>query len=95
MNQVNIRRKKKRTKQVIQKLQNFIALFKEEKKKSLEEKMLSGLEILMHKRIHQRVEVDINQTGDDIDINLINSAGKVIDRGSLSMGERQRMPPLY
>ena len=82
--------KEKRTKQVIQKLQNFIALFKEEKKKSLEEKMLSGLEILMHKKgFIKRVEVDINQTGDDIDINLINSAGKVIDRGSLSMGERQ------
>ena len=52
--------------------------------------MLSGLEILMHKKgFIKRVEVDINQTGDDIDINLINSVGKVIDRGSLSMGERQ------
>jgi DNA sulfur modification protein DndD len=82
--------KEKRTKQLIQKLQTFIALFKEEKKKSLEEKMLNGLEILMHKKgFIKRVEVDINQTGDDIDINLINSNNKVIDRGSLSMGERQ------
>lgn len=82
--------KEKRTKQLIQKLQTFIALFKEEKKKSLEEKMLNGLEILMHKKgFIKRVEVDINQTGDDIDINLINYNNKVIDRGSLSMGERQ------
>ena len=82
--------KEKRTKQLIIKLQNFIALFKEEKKKSLEEKMLFGLETLMHKKdFIKRVEVDINQTGDDIDINLINTAGKIIDRGSLSMGERQ------
>lgn len=82
--------KEKRTKQLIIKLQNFIALFKEAKKKSLEEKMLFGLETLMHKKeFIKRVEVDINQTGDDIDINLINSSNKIIDRGSLSMGERQ------
>ena len=61
--------KEKRTKQLIQKLQNFIALFKEEKKKSLEEKILSGLEILMHKKgFIKRVEVDINQTGDDLSL---------------------------
>lgn len=82
--------KERRTKQLIQKLQNFIALFKEEKKKSLEDKMLQGLETLLHKKgFIKRVEVDINQTGDDIDINLIDIRDKVIDRGSLSMGERQ------
>lgn len=82
--------KEKRTKQLILKLQNFIALFKEEKKKSLEDKMLFGLETLLHKKeFIKRVEVDINQTGDDIDINLIDGRNKVIDRGSLSMGERQ------
>ena len=82
--------KEKRTKQIIFKLQNFIALFKEAKKKSLEDKMLLGLETLMHKKeFIKKVEVDINQTGDDIDINLIDFRNKVIDRGSLSMGERQ------
>jgi DNA sulfur modification protein DndD len=82
--------KEKRTKQIILKLQNFIALFKEAKKKSLEDKMLLGLETLMHKKeFIKKVEVDINQTGDDIDINLIDFRNKVIDRGSLSMGERQ------
>lgn len=82
--------KERRTKQLIQKLQNFIALFKEEKKISLEDKMLLGLETLLHKKgFIKRVEVDINQTGDDIDINLIDVRDKVIDRGSLSMGERQ------
>lgn len=82
--------KEKRTKQIILKLQNFIALFKEAKKKSLEDKMLLGLETLMHKKgFIKKVEVDINQTGDDIDINLLNAQKKIIDRGSLSMGERQ------
>lgn len=82
--------KERRTKQLILKLQNFIALFKEEKKKSLEDKMLLGLETLLHKKgFIKRVEVDINQTGDDIDINLIDGRNRVIDRGSLSMGERQ------
>jgi len=79
-----------RTKQVILKLQSFIALFKEAKKKSLEDKMLLGLETLLHKKgFIKKVEVDINQTGDDIDINLIDGRNKIIDRGSLSMGERQ------
>jgi DNA sulfur modification protein DndD len=82
--------KEKRTKQLISKLQNFIALFKEEKKKSLEQKMLEGLQILMHKKgFIKGVEVDISQSGEDIDINLISNSGKVIDKGSLSMGERQ------
>ncbi|VBB44799.1 DNA sulfur modification protein DndD [uncultured Paludibacter sp.] len=82
--------KEKRTKQLILKLQNFITLFKEEKKKSLEQKMLSGLEILMHKKeFIKGVEVDISQAGDDIDINLVNSSNKIIDKSSLSMGERQ------
>src|SRR5690606_5556613 len=32
---------------------------------------------------------DINQAGDDVDINLFNSRNEKIDKGSLSMGERQ------
>ncbi len=82
--------KEKKTKELIIKLQKFIALFKEQKKKSLEEKMLANLDVLLHKKgFIKNVEVDISQAGDDIDINLINGNGKKIDKGSLSMGERQ------
>lgn len=82
--------KEQKTKHLINKLQSFISLFKEEKKKSLEEKMLSGLTILMHKKdFIKKVEVDISLTGEDIDITLLNKRGKIIDKGSLSMGERQ------
>lgn len=82
--------KEDKTKQLIIRLQNFIAQFKDEKKKSLEAKMLSSLSILMHKKnFIKRVDVDINATGDDIDIVLYNQNNKIIDKGSLSMGERQ------
>lgn len=71
-------------------LQNFIVQFKDEKKKSLEAKMLQSLSILMHKKnFIQRVDVDINATGDDIDIVLYSKSDKIIDKSSLSMGERQ------
>ena len=42
--------KEQKTRQLITKLQNFIVLFKEEKKKSLEVKMLNSLNILLHKK---------------------------------------------
>lgn len=62
-------------------LQNFIVQFKDEKKKSLEAKMLQSLSILMHKKnFIQRVDVDINATGDDIDIVLYSKSDKVIDK---------------
>jgi DNA sulfur modification protein DndD len=83
-------KKEQKTKHLINKLQSFITLFKEEKKKSLEEKMLSGLKTLMHKEnFITKVEVDISLTGDDIDITLYNHNNRIIDKGSLSMGERQ------
>ncbi|MBI5541386.1 MAG: DNA sulfur modification protein DndD [Bacteroidia bacterium] len=82
--------KEQKTKQLITKLQNFISLFKEEKKKSLESKMLKGLHTLMHKKdFIKRIEVDISITGEDIDITLYNKSNKILDKGSLSMGERQ------
>lgn len=82
--------KERKTKQLIIRLQNFIAQFKDEKKKSLEVKMLQSLNILMHKKgFIKHVDVDINATGDDIDIVLYNRNNKVIDKSSLSMGERQ------
>lgn len=44
----------------------------------------------MHKKgFIKKVVVDINQAGDDVDINLYNSRDEKIDKGSLSMGERQ------
>lgn len=82
--------KERKTKQLIMRLQNFIVQFKDEKKKSLEAKMLQSLSILMHKKnFIQRVDVDINATGDDIDIVLYSKSDKIIDKSSLSMGERQ------
>ncbi|KAA6331369.1 hypothetical protein EZS27_020018 [termite gut metagenome] len=82
--------KERKTKQLITRLQNFIVQFKDEKKKSLEAKMLQSLNILLHKKgFIKRVDVDINATGDDIDIVLYNQNDKIIDKSSLSMGERQ------
>jgi len=82
--------KEEKAQEIIKRLKIFIRSFKEEKKKSLEQNILEELETLMHKKgfIH-KVIVDINQTGDDVDINLFNERNEKIDKGSLSMGERQ------
>lgn len=69
-------------------LKNFIVTFKEEKKKSLEESILSGLHLLMHKKdFIAQVEVEI--INDIIDIKLFNVRGQEIRTGSLSKGEQQ------
>ena len=69
-------------------LKDFIAKFKEKKKRSLEEQILSGLNTLMHKKgFIKKVEVEI--IGDDIDILLRNSRGEEIKKESLSKGEQQ------
>nr|NQU90367.1 hypothetical protein [Bacteroidota bacterium] len=82
--------KEQKTKHIINILQNFISLFKEEKKKSLEVKMLKNLSTLLHKKnFISRVEVDISITGEDIDITLFDWNNRKMDKGSLSMGERQ------
>lgn len=82
--------KAQKTKELINQLQQFIAQFKIQKKQSLEEKMLSGLNTLLHKKdFVKRVEVDINSSGDDIDIILYDNKNRKIDKGTLSMGERQ------
>ena len=82
--------KEEKAQEVIDRLKGFIKSFKEEKKKSLESNILNELNILMHKRdFIKKVSVDINQSGDDVDINLFNSRIEKIDKGSLSMGERQ------
>lgn len=77
----------------IKQLKDFIVLFKEEKKKSLEKKIKEGLNILMHKKnFISRVDVDISQSGEDIEISLytkVNKKEQKVDKGALSMGERQ------
>ncbi|MEI8047160.1 MAG: DNA sulfur modification protein DndD [Bacteroidota bacterium] len=81
-------KKYKVTERIIKKLQKFIANFKEEKKKSLERQILTGLQTLMHKKgFVNSVEVQI--IGDDIDINLIDERGEYINKGNLSKGEQQ------
>jgi len=83
-------KKDKVIQELIKELKSFIKSLKEEKKKSLEENMLNQLNTLMHKKgFITRVVVDINQHGDDVDINLFNARKEKIDKGSLSMGERQ------
>lgn len=82
--------KDKKAQEIIQRLKNFIKDFKEEKKKSLEKSILSELSTLMHKKgFIKKIVVDISQSGDDVDINLFDKRDKKIDKGSLSMGERQ------
>ncbi len=79
-----------KAKEIISRLKNFIKAFKEEKKKSLQENILQELSTLLHKKdFIKKVTVDINQSGDDVDISIFNSRDEKIDKGSLSMGERQ------
>lgn len=78
------------TQRQIDNLRNFIKDFKDATKKKLEENILNELNVLMHKKgFIKKVVVDINQAGDDVDINLFNARNEKIDKGSLSMGERQ------
>lgn len=78
------------TQRQIENLKHFIKEFKDATKKKLEENILNELNGLMHKKgFIKKVVVDINQAGDDVDINLFNVRNEKIDKGSLSMGERQ------
>ena len=81
--------KEQRTKQIIKKLEVFITQFKEQKKESLQIKMLDALKRLLHKKdFVQKVDVDI-LTSEDIDIVLYSNKNTEIDKSGLSMGERQ------
>ncbi|MBL7682030.1 MAG: DNA sulfur modification protein DndD [Flavipsychrobacter sp.] len=73
---------------LISNLKDFIAKFKVEKKKSLEEQILKGLETLMHKKGFIK-KVDVEIIGDDIDIVLKNNRGEEIRKETLSKGEQQ------
>lgn len=73
---------------LINELDTFIRMIKMEKKSSLERKVLSSINTLMHKKsfIHGVVvEIDSNM----MDIRLIDSRGQEIAREDLSKGEQQ------
>lgn len=75
---------------LIQTIQRFLLRFKDEKKKSLEKKLKEKLISFLHKKdLVHNVVVDIQGNGEDVDINLFDANGSKIDKGILSMGERQ------
>lgn len=69
-------------------LKTYVAKFQEDKKRSLEEAILSGLQTLMHKK-NFIYRVDVKIAGGDIDINLLNGRDQIIPKASLSKGEQQ------
>lgn len=73
---------------LIEELSTFLVALKQEKKYSLERRIKTTLNTLMHKEdFIGRVEVVID--GEDMDINLYSVDGKVINKDSLSKGEQQ------
>lgn len=75
---------------LIHKIQKFLIRFKDEKKKALANKLETKLQSYLHKtNLVQKVIVDINGNGDDVDISLYDYDDKKIDNSILSMGERQ------
>lgn len=75
---------------LINKIQKFLISFKEQKKKALEHKLMEKLHLYLHKsKLVKNVIVDITGNGDDVDINLYDFDNRKIDKGNLSMGERQ------
>lgn len=75
---------------LIRRIQKFLIRFKDEKKKALEQKLTTKLHQYLHKdNLVKNVVVDINGNGDDVDINLYDFDDRKIDKGNLSMGERQ------
>jgi DNA sulfur modification protein DndD len=75
------------TKELVNELKDFIKRYKVEKKKSLEERILAGLDTLMHKKIVKKVVVEM--IDEHINIRILNSKGAEIPKESLSMGEKQ------
>jgi len=73
---------------LIEELSTFLVSLKQEKKYSLERRIKTTLNTLMHKEdFIGRVEVVID--GEDMDINLYSVDEKVINKDSLSKGEQQ------
>ncbi len=78
----------KEVENTIKTLKRFIIDFKNEKSKSLSERIKNGLDTLLHKKSFIK-DVNVEIIGEDIDINLIDSRGNVINKDSLSKGEQQ------
>lgn len=75
---------------LIHTIQKFLLRFKDEKKKALEKKLQDKLTSFLHKKnLVHKVVVDIQGNGEDVDINLFGADDRKIDKGILSMGERQ------
>lgn len=75
---------------LIHTIQKFLLKFKDEKKRALEKNLQEKLMSFLHKKdLVHNVVVDIQGNGEDVDINLLNINDKTIDKGILSMGERQ------
>jgi len=75
------------SRELVAELKDFIKDFKEAKKKSLEERILAGLDTLMHKKVIKKVLVEM--VDEHINIKLLNINGIEIAKESLSMGEKQ------
>lgn len=74
--------------QLISELSTFLVSLKQEKKYSLERRIKTTLNTLMHKEdLIGSVEVIVN--GEDMDIELYTVTGDVINKDSLSKGEQQ------
>ncbi|MBO0360878.1 AAA family ATPase [Hymenobacter sp. BT186] len=76
------------TEALSQRLRDYIVLYKERKKKSLEQQILKGLGMLMHKKGFVK-NVEVRIMGDLIEIELYNKRGEVILKEGLSKGEQQ------
>lgn len=74
--------------QLISELNQFLYSLKEEKKYSLERRIKSILNSLMHKEDFID-KVEVNVVNEDMDIVLYSSNGSVINKDSLSKGEQQ------
>lgn len=84
----NLLRKDEVAARLIQELEEFVRRIKEEKRISLEEKILTGLQRLMHKADFI-TKVTVVVTHDIIDILLYDSQEQEIHKEDLSKGEQQ------
>ncbi len=81
-------KKDKVAEQLISELSTFLVSLKEEKKYSLERRIKTTLNSLMHKEdFIGKVEVVVD--GEDMDIELYSTGGNAINKDSLSKGEQQ------
>lgn len=80
--------KDSKARELIEKLDEFILKIQEQKKQTLQQRIMHTLQNLMHKSSFI-TDVKISIENEVIDIDLINKSGKVINKEGLSMGEKQ------